>query len=308
VELFKKESSKYWWYDFTVRGQRYRGSTEETNENRAKKIASLKLAAVLEGSDPLLKKAPVLRDFSQRFLEWVDNAPLVDKSTTYYQNGWGLLSRTNVAGMRLDLITNDQVEQLKFPGGDATRNTAISTLSRMLHRAEDWKVIRRSPELKRAKEHERLLCLDDQREEKLLAGAAACNWQRKTLALFTDIVERRTGLRNERELFCIRIENLDFERKVIFVPDSKTETGIRLVPMSDLVHEVLLRRCGNKAVIRKKAGFSPRSARNAVIGPRLASISVRLVGRPAFPRNWYFIAGGTILVLACTTRRETLSS
>jgi hypothetical protein len=37
VELFKKNESKYYWYDFTVRGERYRGSTKETNETRAQK-------------------------------------------------------------------------------------------------------------------------------------------------------------------------------------------------------------------------------------------------------------------------------
>lgn len=45
VELFRKNKSKYYWYDFTVRGERYRGSTKETNETRAQKVAALKLAA-----------------------------------------------------------------------------------------------------------------------------------------------------------------------------------------------------------------------------------------------------------------------
>src|SRR5579859_3674709 len=53
VELFRKNKSKYYWYDFTVRGERYRGSTKETNETRAQKAAALKLAAAIKGSDPL---------------------------------------------------------------------------------------------------------------------------------------------------------------------------------------------------------------------------------------------------------------
>ena len=52
VELFRKNKSKYYWYDFTVRGERYRGSTKETNETRAQKAAALKLAATVKGSDP----------------------------------------------------------------------------------------------------------------------------------------------------------------------------------------------------------------------------------------------------------------
>jgi len=69
VELFLKPQSKFYWYDFAVRGQRHRGSTKETNETRATKIAALKLAAAIEGSDPLDRKSPTLRGYSKDFLE-----------------------------------------------------------------------------------------------------------------------------------------------------------------------------------------------------------------------------------------------
>jgi integrase len=50
---------------------------------------------------------------------------------------------------------------------------------------------------------------------------------------------RDTGMRNERELFQMRIENLDWQNRVIFVPDSKTAEGRRVVPMSRQVFEIL---------------------------------------------------------------------
>jgi hypothetical protein len=53
VKLFKKQKSKFYWYDFTVRGRRYRGSTQETKSVRALRLASLKLASVMENTDPL---------------------------------------------------------------------------------------------------------------------------------------------------------------------------------------------------------------------------------------------------------------
>jgi hypothetical protein len=43
VKLFKKSNSKFYWYDFTVRGCRYRGSTQETKSVRALQIATLRL-------------------------------------------------------------------------------------------------------------------------------------------------------------------------------------------------------------------------------------------------------------------------
>jgi hypothetical protein len=39
VEVFLKPKSKYYWCDFAVRGERFRGSTKESNETRAQKIA-----------------------------------------------------------------------------------------------------------------------------------------------------------------------------------------------------------------------------------------------------------------------------
>ena len=48
MKLFRKQKSKFYWYDFTVRGRRYRGSTQETKAVRATTAASLKLAEVME--------------------------------------------------------------------------------------------------------------------------------------------------------------------------------------------------------------------------------------------------------------------
>src|SRR5262252_5994901 len=53
VKLFRKPNSRFYWYDFTVRGRRYRGSTQETKSAKAAKAASLRLASVIEGIDPL---------------------------------------------------------------------------------------------------------------------------------------------------------------------------------------------------------------------------------------------------------------
>src|SRR5215469_14661629 len=131
VKLFKKKKSQFYWYDFTVRGERFRGSTEETNAARAGKIAGLKLVAALEGSDPLDRKAPTLREFSKRFLEWVDTARLESQTQRYYRNGWRLLELTSIVGSRMDRITADAVEALRFSCSPATANNALRTLRRL---------------------------------------------------------------------------------------------------------------------------------------------------------------------------------
>jgi hypothetical protein len=68
VKLFKKFKSKFYCYDFTVRGRRYRGSTQETRSVRALHIANLRLASVIERTDPLQRNLlffkSLLADFS----------------------------------------------------------------------------------------------------------------------------------------------------------------------------------------------------------------------------------------------------
>ena len=44
MKLFKKAKSRFYWFNFTVRSQRYRGSTGETKAVRATRVASMKLA------------------------------------------------------------------------------------------------------------------------------------------------------------------------------------------------------------------------------------------------------------------------
>jgi integrase len=50
-------------------------------------------------------------------------------------------------------------------------------------------------------------------------------------------------MRNERELYRLRVENIDWNRGMIFIPDSKSPVGRRSVPMSDRVTTILTRRC-----------------------------------------------------------------
>src|SRR4029077_13975095 len=188
VKLFKKPKSKFYWFDFTVRGCRYRGVHKETKSVNALQVASLKLATAMEWTDPLPTKPAVLREFSGRFLDWVNGGRLEEKTRKFYRNGWRLLESTSVAMLRLDQITSDCAEQLKLPGSAANANCALRTLRRMLHKAEEWKMIGHAPKIKLMMEHGRHLRLDDGAENRLLEGAKACSWRRRTFELFRDIV------------------------------------------------------------------------------------------------------------------------
>ena len=203
----------------------------------------------MESTDPLASKPTALHQFAGRFLDFVNSSRLEDKTKKSYRNGGRLLKATTVADMRINEITGDFAEQLKFPGSAANANCALRTLRRMLHKAEEWKMIGHAPKIKLLKEHGRHLRLDDDAEKKLFAGASDCKWHQRTRELFRHIVilMRDTGMRNQRELYRMRIENLDWENRVIFVPDSKTAEGRRLVPMSRRVSDLLRARCGTRS-------------------------------------------------------------
>lgn len=71
MALYRRE--KFWHYDFTVAGRRYRSSTGEESESRARRVESKKIAeAETRGPSLVLRKAPRLADIGPRFLQWVD--------------------------------------------------------------------------------------------------------------------------------------------------------------------------------------------------------------------------------------------
>src|SRR5260370_10486835 len=151
--------------------------------------------------------------------------------------------------MGLDHRTKDDVEGLRLSGSASNANCALRTLRRMLHKAEEWNLIARVPRFRLLTEHGRRLRLDDNAEQRLLIAAKTCNWTTGMFELLRDVIilARDTGMRNQREVYRIRIEELDWNNRVIFVPDSKTVDGRRMIPMSDRVCEVLRRRVGGRS-------------------------------------------------------------
>jgi hypothetical protein len=121
-------------------------------------------------------------------LAWVADGRLEEKTKKFYRNGWRLLKPTPAVDLRVNQITGDFAEQLKFPGSAANANCALRRLRRMLHKAVEGKMIGHAPKIKMMMEHGRDLRLDDEAEKRLLAGASACKWRQRTRELFRDIV------------------------------------------------------------------------------------------------------------------------
>ena len=226
MSLYKRGQVMH--YDFSLAGRRYRGTTGESNPERAAKIEAILMGRAAERKPSLLpRRAPVLSEFAVRFLEWAEASQLAPKSKEYYRRGWAMFQRTDLAGMRLDQIAPDDVSTIPFQGSPAHINCALRTLRRMLNKAVEWGVMPYAARIKLRKEYGRSSLIDPQAEAKLLAVAAQP--LRDVLIIMLD-----TGMRPQ-EVFHMRLEHVDWASGTIFIPHGKTVNSRRYVPMSGRV-------------------------------------------------------------------------
>ena len=110
--------------------------------------------------------------------------------------------------MRIDRIRAEDVDALAFSGSAYNVNCALKTLRRMLNLAQEWELIAKVPRIKLAKEIGRSLLLNEEAEHRLLPFCGP---------LLRDIIIllRDTGMRPKKELFPMRVENLDWNNCVI---------------------------------------------------------------------------------------------
>jgi integrase len=224
-------------YHFWVEGKRYRGSTKKKNEAAARRVEGLLMAQAQEEGDILLRRrCPLLRDFKARFFDWVKmNGKLQQTTKDYYANGWRLLEEKKVAEMRLSAITRDDADRLTFPGGAGNHNNALRTLRRMLGKAEEWKVIKAAPKIKLMQEQARQRIIDAHVEAQLLPFS-------KQPLRDVLMIMRDSGMRNQKEVFRMRWEHMDWANSRYFVYESKSPKGRRFVPISPRVRDALLAR------------------------------------------------------------------
>lgn len=281
MELFRKKGSSFWWVTFRVNGVRYRLSTRMKKVKPAESVGADLLKEVEAGRDPKPKarKAVTLGQFAVEFLELVKSIR-IRKTRQYYTSGWRLLSEAKIpmqAGehsrpfstLLLEQINSKHINLLEFPGSNSNANCALKTLRRMLHLAQESGSIAKVPKIALRTEHSRHgRLLDAEAERKIIP---CCD------QLLADVIVmmRDLGMRNERELLPMRVEWIDWNNRMIYVPDSKTPDGRRHVPISNRVLDVLRRRCGehqsgfvfpakkSKAGHRMSVGKAFRKARKA---------------------------------------------
>ena len=240
MELFKKKGSKFYWYDFKLPGvPRQRASTKETNETRAKKIAAIRLAEAMEGKYPLRQKVPILAQQWERFKASAMFTSLDSDTQRYYANGWRLMQDSRLAKMRITEIRGSDVTAVAVSGSASNVNNARRTVRRLLNVAALSGSIAKCPPIELLQENERNVLFDEASEAAILPHAPQ---PLKDVV----ILMRQCGMRNARELYPMKIENLDWNGKRYFVPDSKSPTGKREIPLTDKALDILRERCGDR--------------------------------------------------------------
>lgn len=264
MKLIRKKNSPFWWYDFYFEGKRYRGSTGEKAKAAAAGIAANALTRLSEGSSITTRnrKAPTLREFSDRFLPWVHDSNTIKPNTRrYYQYGWRLLSITKMAQMPIDQITEEVIDTVRFRRAIVDRRTgkytgdvtdcspaytaqALRTLKVMLGQARKWKVLKERTPFTIPKPPGRDTLIDRETEaaiERELNDAQAYRKARHR-AWLVMVIMQDTGMRPS-EVFAIRLEDVRWAERRIWIPSGKTESSRRFVGISERMHYMLSTWC-----------------------------------------------------------------
>jgi integrase len=251
VALYKR--GRFWHYEFQVNGNRYRGSTKQTTQTRARQVEIHKMREAQEnGYSPAPRKPPILRDFAAVVLRRFDNSSLDPDTKRYYRNGWGRLEATHLASMRLDWITPEAVDALQLDGSPSWQNQALRTLSVILAKAVEHRYLYRRPTIKLKKEVRRESIIDDAAEALLLQ--VATQPLRDVLILVRDM-----GFRPD-EVFRMRWEHVHWEKRLYFNPYGKSRKSRRWIPISERAADVLKMRLYSQSTAKSRRCRKPVAA------------------------------------------------
>jgi integrase len=206
-------------------------SAHTTNKGIAKKLLARWETEIFEGRFQLIKtKAPSFSEWVDQYLPTVPNL----KTRSRYSSSVNNL-KASFAKLRLSQVTPDLIEDFKDHrlaqgAGPATVNRDLAVLRRMLKLAQRKRFIARTPfvevellEERTVRRRPHIVTFDE--EERILAVAEP------HIHAIT-IIQLETGMRPNRETLMLKWDDIDLVNDVIRVRESKTQAGIRNVPIS----------------------------------------------------------------------------
>lgn len=236
----KRVTSKPYWMAAMVDGRQVCKPTGTTNKRVAQQIYDSWRAEIAQGRFDLLKRAPMLKEWAERYLKSVSHPNTRRRYTSSKKNLVDFFGEES----RLDHISTSRIEQFKQERGtegvkSATINRDLRFLAQILKQAERERYLARSPfdrtrfflNESRDKRKPHILLWEEQ--EKLLAVAPP------RIRVLT-VMGVETGMRTG-EMLKLRWEDINFLEDILQVRASKSAAGVRGVPISALCKVELLR-------------------------------------------------------------------
>jgi integrase len=223
---------RIWWISYMVAGRQRRESSHSTNKRVAQNLLAIRQAQVLEGRLQLPRsKPPHFEEWSEQFLrEQVTHPSTKERYRFSVDQLW-----VHFKGARLSEITPELIEdfkQARLSSGvkSATVNRDLAVLRRMLTLAKKRRLIGQNPfgeveflEERKQRRQPHILTFEEQ--ERLLSVAPPR--LRLLVVLLTE-----TGLRVNKEALRLKWQDIDLANSMLYVQDSKTPAGRRMIPLT----------------------------------------------------------------------------
>jgi integrase len=227
----KIHESKVWWMNLMVDGKQHLESCKVTNRRVAQGILDVRRAEIAQGQFNLLKKAPKLKEWAEKYLKSVEHP----NTRRRYESSKENLIAFFGDDARLDHISATRIEQFKQTRRSAgvkgsTINRDLRFLAQIMKQAERERFLARSPFdltkffLNESRDRRKPHILAWEEQEKLLAVASP------RIRILT-VLGVETGMRTG-EMLALKWKDIDNIYDAIRIEASKTAAGIRSVPMS----------------------------------------------------------------------------
>ncbi len=238
-----KRNRRFWWTAVrTPDGRTRYQSTKTTSKRVAMKILSQREAEAAAGHAFFpASRPPLLSDWAAEFLEAITNPNTKRRYLTSIRHLLAFFPKARLSGITPRSVEEFKRARLKEGAGPATLNRDLATARRMFRLAVKQRIVAENPldaveflnrEERAGRRQPHILTFEEQ--ERLLAVAPPR--VRVLIILLTE-----TGLRVNKEALSLNWKAVELANGVVYVRESKTPAGRRIVPLSELCKAELQR-------------------------------------------------------------------
>jgi integrase len=255
--LFRKEESRFWWMEYRNReGERQRESTNTDDWDEAQKKLRERLQARDDNTLPLLRKGEriTFTQWADHFLEAFSKPPIRAQKTylsytrvaNHLKTGFGEVPLVDLTAEVIETylrrrlkehvqITTSEGKVAKGLVKPSTVHQEFRVLRRMLNVAVRKKMAVANPcsgvefpvKVRGLFRPHYVTWSEQQKIE-----VAAPEYLRNVVRIITE-----TGLRVYKELAPMKKKDVDLPNGLVWIPDSKTASGVAEVPLTDVAVE-----------------------------------------------------------------------